>query len=314
MRPSTDIAARMARLGGVYAPPVIPSSALDALPDAIADRLSRPLAERLARLRPRLGRTQAREVTDTEVALTTGGLVLAPGLIRIDRVFRLPHRHGERTLRQLPASERYGLLDPALAGVRDPANLWLFDTETNGLSGGTGTIAFIIGAARFTSIGLQLTQFLMLAFAAERAMLAALAATTAGASGLVSYNGRSFDSPLLQARYRMHAMPDPFKGLSHLDLLYWVRRYRPRDWPDARLATIESKWLKFERTNDIAGADVPRAWQQWLHARDASALDGVLRHNRSDLITLACVLETVMVPARRERSRLGPAQAGIFSV
>lgn len=324
MRAATDFAARMARLRGaaaglqpLAAPPGAatspPASALGTLPPAIAERLSRPLAERLARLRPGAGIATRPRATDADVAARMAGTVLAPGLVRIDRLYRLPHRHGQWSLRMPRANTAYGLLDPVLAGVEDPTRLLLFDTETNGLSGGTGTIAFNVGCARFTPRGFNVTQLVLLDYTAEPAMLKALAAIAAGASALVTYNGRSFDGPLMQSRYRMHRMADPLQGLGHLDLLHWVRRYRPRDWPDARLATLESAWLGFEREDDIAGADVPRAWREWLADRDPARLDGVLRHNRIDLVTLACVLDAVMAPKRRSPSRFGPAQAGIFS-
>ena len=113
-------------------------------------------------------------------------------------------------------------------------DLLFFDTETTGLAGGTGTRAFMIGAADWhvcpqRGEGLRIRQLLMATMAAEDAMLATFAGWLQPSTVFCSYNGRSYDAPLLKARYRLARQPDPISALDHVDLLYPTRRrYRGR--------------------------------------------------------------------------------------
>jgi uncharacterized protein len=306
--PSRGVGARLARYTGRSVAPAVrssaitpdPNSALAELPDAIQVKLSRPLAERLARLQPhrRLERTTERP-SDLDIAARVGGRVLGPQLIRIDRTIALPARHGN--VRLDPLTTTNGVLDAAAAARLsipadiDPARVVFFDTETSGLAGGTGTVAFVIGVMRWIGNQIQLSQLLLLGFSAEEACLAALTELIGDAQLLVSYNGKTFDAPLLRTRYRLHRGEDPLAAIAHLDLLHWVRRKRPKDWPDARLATVESRWMGLARTNDIGGAEIPAAWQRWLQTGQADAFAGILAHNRTDLVTLAAVMNAALV-------------------
>ncbi len=255
-----------------------PRSALSDLPGPIAQTLSPTLAERLARLRPWTVGDRHTEVDESEVARQLGGECIAPGVIRIARSYPLPLDHGRASLR------------PTVDGV--PA--LFIDTETNGLAGGTGTIAFVIGLAQIDGARCSLIQWLLTAFSGERAMLddlsAGLAAMPANAK-LYTYNGASFDLPLLHTRLRLHGLADPLHDLSHSDLLHWAKRARPEQWPDARLHTVEQRGLGFERIDDLPGAAVPGAWQTWLRAGDPRPLAKVLEHNRNDLLSLAALRE-----------------------
>src|SRR5512140_1444312 len=111
------------------------------------------------------------------------------------------------------------------------------DTETSGLSGGTGTYAFMVGIGRFVDDQFQLRQFFMRDPAEEPAMLEAIASFLAPVQALVTFNGKAFDAPLLTTRYRLHHIPIPYEGYSHLDLLPLARRL----WRDR----LESRALKF---------------------------------------------------------------------
>ena len=289
MTPATDLRQRLARLGAGARP--APASALDTLPVVIASRLSPSLAERLSRLRPRVRPVQTARRTDQQVAQQVGGALITPGLVRVDRTLSLPFRHGRSMLRGPLCigdehAARLGLSHPP-----SPGGFLLLDTETNGLGGGTGTIAFMIGLARLAEHKLHVTQFLLLAFNAEPDMLDAMARMTVATDHLVTYNGQSFDAPLLDTRFALHRKANPLAEHRHLDLLHWVRRHRPEDWPDARLATAESRWFGLERDNDIPGAMVPQAWRDWLTRRDSAGIDAVLHHNRLDLISLFAIFE-----------------------
>lgn len=166
-----------------------------------------------------------------------------------------------------------------------------FDTETTGLAGGTGTRAFMLGYARWMEAGLEVRQLWISRLAAESAMLERFAQwLSCEAFQLVSYNGRSFDGPLLRARYRLARQRDPLQQLPHHDLLHAVRRRFRREWPSCRLAEAESRLLGVQRLDDLPGAQVPAAFLASLRGSDPRPLERVRRHHFQDLISLASLL------------------------
>ena len=173
-------------------------------------------------------------------------------------------------------------------------DLLFFDTETTGLAGGTGTRAFMIGTARWCDAGLRLRQWWMTALAAERDLLAAFAEETAhdasNGAVLVSFNGKSYDAPLLAARYRLARMPNPMAGLAHVDLLYSSRRRYRGHWENCRLATLERRVLGVAREDDLPGSEAPGAWLRYLRGGDARDLRRVVDHNRQDVVSMASLL------------------------
>lgn len=170
-----------------------------------------------------------------------------------------------------------------------------FDTETTGLAGGSGTRAFMIGAADWHDGGLRVRQLYLTQMAGEAAMLDTFASWLTDASVLVSYNGRSYDAPLLATRYRLARRANPLAGKPHVDLLHPVRRaYRGR-WENCRLATIERQLLGIVREDDLPGAQAPAAWLAYLRYGVASRLMQVVEHNRQDVATLARLLDAMAV-------------------
>lgn len=166
-----------------------------------------------------------------------------------------------------------------------------FDTETTGLAGGTGTRAFMLGFARWRPEGLEVRQLWINALGAEPAMLERFAQWLAeGAFQLVSYNGRSFDAPLLRARYRLSRQRDPLAGLPHHDLLHAVRRRFRREWPNCRLAEAEARLLGVRRIDDLPGAAAPAAFLEALRGSSAAPLQRVRAHHFQDLVSLAGLL------------------------
>lgn len=279
-------------------PATQPRSALADLPPTIVQTLSPTLAERLARLRPWTRGDQHVLMADSDVATYLGGQCIAPGVVRIRRTLPLPHRHGRATLRPDPAP--------------DDATPVFIDTETNGLAGGTGTIAFVIGMAVVDAAGCTITQWLLSAFRGECAMLADFAATLPPQATLRTYNGAAFDLPLLHTRLRLHALADPLQAIDHIDLLHWAKRARPPEWPNARLQTIEQRGLGFERIDDLPGSAVPAAWQAWLRAGNAAPLAKVLEHNRDDLISLAVLQQLAAAHPEPQIKRRHRQQARLF--
>jgi uncharacterized protein len=173
-------------------------------------------------------------------------------------------------------------------------NVLFFDTETTGLAGGTGTRAFMIGTAQWRStgprIGLHIRQWLMTTLAAERDLLTAFADTLRGDIVLASYNGKSYDAPLLATRFRLARMHNPLAGLDHIDLLYPTRRRYKGRWENCRLATIERQVLGIVREDDLPGSEAPAAWLHYLRGGSARNLWRVADHNRQDLASLGGLL------------------------
>jgi len=179
---------------------------------------------------------------------------------------------------------------PAFAhagGAQVPTHRLLhFDTETTGLAGGTGTRAFMIGAADWHGGALRVRQLLITTLSAESAMLDCFAGWVDRDTTLVSYNGRCYDAPLLATRYRLARMRNPLEGLAHADLLFAVRRRFRGVWENCRLATVERRWLDVLREDDLPGSEAPRAWLDYLRGGDARDLRRVLAHNDQDVRTL----------------------------
>jgi uncharacterized protein YprB with RNaseH-like and TPR domain len=166
----------------------------------------------------------------------------------------------------------------------------LFDTETTGLAGGTGTRAFMIGAADWQPGCLRIRQLTLTSMAGEAAMLREFARWLVPETVLVSYNGRSYDAPLLATRYRLARLANPMAGLAHVDLLYPVRRRYRGVWENCRLATVERQLLGILREDDLPGSEAPRAWRDYLRGGSARDLRRVGQHNAQDLRSLAGVL------------------------
>jgi uncharacterized protein YprB with RNaseH-like and TPR domain len=179
-------------------------------------------------------------------------------------------------------------LDPALATCDPRAALYL-DTETTGLSGGAGTVAFLVGLAWWDGGALVLEQFLVRALGEEAPMLERVAARIAAASVLVTFNGKSFDMPLLRTRFVMARMPRPPEP-PHLDLLHVARRVHRTRVKGCRLVALEREVLGFEREGDVESGDVSACYLHFLHTGEAGALLGVIEHNAWDVAAMAALV------------------------
>ncbi|HEY1691150.1 MAG TPA: ribonuclease H-like domain-containing protein [Polyangiaceae bacterium] len=180
-------------------------------------------------------------------------------------------------------------LDPTLASC-DPRGALYLDTETTGLAGGTGTVAFLVGLAWWDSGTLVLEQILVRALGEEGPMLARVSERLAGASMLVTFNGKTFDMPLLRTRFAMARLDAP-RSPPHLDLLHVARRvHGKRLGAGCRLVTIERDVLGFERNDDVAGADVSACYLHFLRTGDTRSLLGVIEHNAWDVVAMVALL------------------------
>ncbi len=205
----------------------------------------------------------------------------------VERRFSASARHGDSRIGEMAghltaASEAAFLL--AGASVRVP--FVFFDLETTGLSGGAGTHAFLAGCGWFDADeSFVVRQYFLAAFADEPTMLRAVADELDRAGALVSFNGKSFDAPLLESRYQYHRREWAGARLPHLDMLHVARRF----WrePDSSLTMLEQQLLGASRHGDVPGFEIPSRYFHFLRTRDAQPLARVLEHNRFDLLSLA---------------------------
>ena len=181
-----------------------------------------------------------------------------------------------------------------------PGTVYL-DTETTGLAGGTGTYVFLVGLARWTGSGLRVTQFFLGDLGAESALLHAVEKALADARRLVTFNGRTFDLPLLETRYLLARSRWWGTDLDHLDLYPLARVLWRTRTADCRLTTLESAVLGLERGDDLPGSMMPSLYFRWLRTRDTRSLPRLFAHNQWDLVALAALA------ARAERVLSGPA-------
>ena len=187
---------------------------------------------------------------------------------------------------QMPAALR--LLAPdAPAEVAD-AERWLFlDTETTGLAGGTGTYPFLVGLAWWEGGGLEVEQLFMREYSEEPSLLAALAERLAERPVLVTFNGKSFDWPLLETRYRMARTIPPPVPRAHLDFLHPARSLWRLRLGSVRLSQLERHVLGWDRGADLASELIPRIYLDFVRGGRAEALVPVFHHNQMDLRGLA---------------------------
>ena len=198
---------------------------------------------------------------------------------RLPRGFEVvPTAYGDAWLREdvIPLP----VLDP------HPGAVAYIDTETTGLSGGAGTYAFAAAVARPIDCGLRLAQLFLPQPGLEAAFLHRLHDELEAADAVASFNGSSFDLPLLRTRWVMARMPGELASPPHVDLLTLVRALYRHRLESCTLRTVEERLLGYERDDPIAGALVPDAYFAFLHRGSSAMLDAVLEHNRLDVISL----------------------------
>jgi uncharacterized protein len=184
-------------------------------------------------------------------------------------------------------------LDPSLATC-DPSRALYLDTETTGLSGGAGTVAFLVGLATWErgpsgTWFFSVEQLLVRNLGEEAPMLAKVAERVRAASMLVTFNGKSFDMPLLRARFVMARMEAPVEP-PHLDLLHVARRLHKPRGVECKLTTLERTILGFERVDDVPGGEVAACYLHFLRTGDTRAMLGVVDHNAWDVIAMAALV------------------------
>jgi uncharacterized protein len=265
----------------------------------------RPVAPRAA-----VPSAAARETP--QAAQTLGGEwceAHGPPFLLVEREYSGAHRHGQMSVVEMLPPEggiwpRLPLLAGGVGHANGPAatgRMLFLDLETTGLAGGAGTYAFLVGLAWFDGGALQVRQYFLSTFAAERSILAAVAEVVRETATLVTFNGKSFDVPLIETRFAVNRLPSPFETLPHVDMLHVARRFwRPDDdatdgaaSADAargrgcRLSDLEEAVCGHAREGDVPGFEIPARYFDYVRSGDARPLEGVLEHNRLDLVSLA---------------------------
>lgn len=172
--------------------------------------------------------------------------------------------------------------------------LGFLDTETTGLSGGTGTYAFLVGAGKFEGDQFHLIQIFMADPSEEPALLYTLEDFFKNCQATITFNGKAFDLPLLRSRFAMNGLTDPFHDYVHVDLLHMARRIWRDCLPSKSLGNLEAQILSSERTeDDVPGWLIPQLYFDFIRDGDAAPLKKVLYHNAMDVVSMAALLNHI---------------------
>ena len=192
-----------------------------------------------------------------------------------------------------------GLMDLPGSGLRrigwsgrsfDVRRCLFLDTETTGLSGGAGTVAFLVGVGFVEEDSFVIEQYLMRDYSGEPELIDRLANRMDGFDCVCTFNGRTFDMPLLEARFTMCRMRHRWRKMENLDLLHPARRTWKLRLGSCRLGRLEEMVLGMSRTDDLPGSEVPQRYFEYLKCGDIALLEDIIRHNRQDIATLATLL------------------------
>ena len=216
----------------------------------------------------------------------------------VETVFPLDHPHGGTPLGALLVHPTELLArftgDDALAQM-DFGRAAFIDTETTGLAGGTGTYAFLTGVGHFDEDSFRLYQFFMRDYREEPALLEHLNRKLGELQGIVSFNGKSFDMPLLETRFLLSRLRPELLDAPHLDLLHPARRLWRRQLPSCALSSLEDNVLQVQRDQrDMPGFLIPQAYFRYLQSGDASEISRVFYHNAQDILSLVTLTRHIL--------------------
>ena len=256
------------------------------------------IRQQLERLGVRLGTTglerQPRKSSKAVEELVGGEVVeteYGPCVV-VDRFYPQGYRHG-----QIEIAAALNHTPETIAGVgRDPdlSRLELnscayLDVETTGLAGGAGTYAFLVGIGWFEGQDFRIRQVFMRDYSEERALIALLEEMLEPLSGIVSFNGKAFDVPMLETRFIMSRQRFPLSGVPHLDLLFTARRLWRLRLESCSLSCLEPEILGLQRQGDVPSHLIPQIYFDYLRDGCAGPLQGVFYHNAQDVLSLAAL-------------------------
>ena len=257
-------------------------------------------------------------VTELEELAGLGGrwfrTELGPGYV-IESHYESGHLHGSVPLHQALTLKLDAIAEqvrePRLADC-DPRQLLFIDTETTGLAG-AGAMVFLIGVAQFIDGDLRLRQYLLPSPEYEIGVLGEVADAIAGAGALVSYNGKSFDLPMLEGRYVLARLQPKLREIPHLDLLHPNRRLFRGSFASHRLVQLETELLDFERDEDCPSHEVPLRYIAFQRSGDPTHIRPVLRHNAWDVLSLVALTAQLAATCAGDARPLQAARAAAYA-
>lgn len=169
----------------------------------------------------------------------------------------------------------------------DPSTLLFLDTETTGLGGGAGTVAFLIGLGRFSGDEFVVTQYLMRDYDEEPFVLAPVLEALNRCDAVVTFNGASFDMPLIQSRLIMNRMHGGYEAPDNVDLVHIARRVFKMRVRPCKLTQLESEVFNTLREDDLPGSEVPARYFAYIKTREAALLEDIIEHNAQDIVSMA---------------------------
>lgn len=263
---------------------------------SVKERLER-LVELASRSRPRHRPSTVLEPPAPAISLDE----LLPGksavnergeLYQVDYEFPLDYRHGSirlSLLKTIPPSI-FSVLARGEEGLDlDLTRTVFLDTETTGLAGGSGTCAFLVGIGYVEGSSFRIRQFFMRDYSEEEAMLHELAGILPDFESLVTFNGKTFDVPLLESRYVLARLRFPLSDSPHFDLLHPARNLWKARLESCRLTELEYALLGHEREDDVPGERIPGLYFDYVRSKDASRIFRVFGHNCHDILSLAAL-------------------------
>lgn len=245
----------------------------------------------------------AEKVLPGEVAINSSGTCFV-----VRKNYSPDYIHGQIDLRDRPNLgfiAEFSRLPHLIQSSSD--TLVFLDTETTGLSPNAGVFPFLTGLCKTSSQGTEVALLLSRSPAEEAAMLDEMIRFLQGARAIVTYNGKSFDIPLLENRLAYHCIPSPFRDLGHIDLLHLTRKLWRNTLPSRSLGYVEMSILGISRAEEeVPGFLIPQLYYDYLKSGDARPLAGVLYHNEMDILALVALLNHLIELSAEEITNLNP--------
>ena len=212
------------------------------------------------------------------------------GFVLWENCFALDHSHGElllNSIKRVPPRSFAAFSNIFLQKEFNPESALFIDTETTGLAGGTGTLAFMIGLGFFDQNSFKVRQYFMRDYGEEAAALNSITKFASKFEYIISFNGKGFDIPLLQARMILNRIKFDFSSFSHIDLLYPARMIFKHRLEDCRLSSMERFVIRFFREDDVSSEEIPHLYFRYLRSKNPALMDKVFYHNAMDIVSLA---------------------------
>ncbi|MCJ7641310.1 MAG: ribonuclease H-like domain-containing protein [Desulfobacterales bacterium] len=226
--------------------------------------------------------------------LVKGEVVSTPDgeTFRAKETFPSDFRYGEMTLSDIlniPTYPAHLLSRNEQLKELDLKKTLFLDTETTGLTGGTGTIAFLIGVGFFQGEEFQVHQFFMRDYSEEKAALSIFKQLLESFQFLITFNGRHYDIPLLETRFILSRTASKIREMPNFDLLFPSRKIWKGAYENCRLVTLESRLLGMERVDDIPSEFIPTLYFDYLRTGDGQKIHRVFYHNQMDILSMVAL-------------------------